>query len=99
MNSCMAEEVAPKAEEKKPGLKCFNFHFIRPIHKWTGLPESKLIYIIRSATTDEPTPATTKLLASIRMWKPDTLVFAKADQTLMRILRKLRPYVDYGYIM
>ncbi|KAG9157368.1 hypothetical protein Leryth_005019 [Lithospermum erythrorhizon] len=33
------------------------------------------------------------------MWKPDTLVFAKADQTLMRILRKLRPYVDYGYII
>ncbi|KAG9157367.1 hypothetical protein Leryth_005019 [Lithospermum erythrorhizon] len=32
------------------------------------------------------------------MWKPDTLVFAKADQTLMRILRKLRPYVDYGHL-
>ncbi|GAA0166692.1 hypothetical protein LIER_21792 [Lithospermum erythrorhizon] len=71
--------------------------FIRPLD-WSPIPKSKLILIVRTGGEDKSMcRSKRKLLYSLRLRKLNTGVLVKADETIMLNLRKLEPFVKYGY--
>ncbi|KAL8490749.1 hypothetical protein ACS0TY_022660 [Phlomoides rotata] len=59
--------------------------------------ECKLLFVIRIGGKNDMHPNTRKILYSLRLRKRLSGVFVKANEGVMEILRKVEPYVTYGY--
>ncbi|GKV45392.1 hypothetical protein SLE2022_380890 [Rubroshorea leprosula] len=60
-------------------------------------PSLKLLFIIRIQGKNEMHPKTRKILYNLRLRKIFTGVFVKATEGVLEMLRKVEPYVTYGY--
>ncbi|PIN04133.1 60S ribosomal protein L7 [Handroanthus impetiginosus] len=60
-------------------------------------PESKLLFIIRMGGKNDMHPKTREMLYSLKLRKIFSGVFVRANEGIMEILRKVEPYVTYGY--
>ncbi|KAA8541977.1 hypothetical protein F0562_023129 [Nyssa sinensis] len=60
-------------------------------------PESKLLFVIRIGGKNDMHPKTRKILHSLRLGKIFNGVFVKTNERMIEILRKVEPYITYGY--
>jgi len=60
-------------------------------------PEAKLVFVIRIRGLNEVAPKTKKILQLLRLRRINTGVFLKVNKATMNMLRKVEPYVAYGY--
>nr|GLL35287.1 60S ribosomal protein L7-2-like [Ipomoea trifida] len=60
-------------------------------------PTSKLLFVIRIGGKNDMHPKTRKLLYSLRLRRVFHGVFLKANERTMGILKKVEPYIAYGY--
>lgn len=60
-------------------------------------PKSKLLFVIRIGGKNDMHSETRKLLYSLRLRRIFHGVFLKVNEGVMEILKKLEPYVTYGY--
>ncbi|KAF6153511.1 hypothetical protein GIB67_027378 [Kingdonia uniflora] len=60
-------------------------------------PESKVLFIIRLCGTNSMHPKAKKILHSLRLNRIFDGVFVKANEGLMDMLRRVEPFVTYGY--
>ncbi|KAJ4958162.1 hypothetical protein NE237_025273 [Protea cynaroides] len=61
------------------------------------VPKSKLLFIIRTCGTNDMHPKTRKILHYLRLKRILAGVFVKANDRIMDMLRRVEPYVTYGY--
>nr|GMD30611.1 60S ribosomal protein L7-1 [Ipomoea batatas]GMD35594.1 60S ribosomal protein L7-1 [Ipomoea batatas] len=61
-------------------------------------PTSKLLFVIRIGGKNDMHPKTRKLLYSLRLRRVFHGVFLKANERTMGILKKVEPYIAYGYV-
>jgi large subunit ribosomal protein L7e len=60
-------------------------------------PEAKLMFIIRIRGVNDMHPKTRKIMQLLRLKQIFNGVFMKANAATMNMLRKVEPYVTYGY--
>ncbi|XP_027123319.2 large ribosomal subunit protein uL30y-like isoform X1 [Coffea arabica] len=61
------------------------------------IPDSKLLFVIRIGGKNDMHPNTRKVLYSLRLRRVFNGVFLKANGRIMEILKKVEPYITYGY--
>ncbi|CAI9113900.1 OLC1v1014600C1 [Oldenlandia corymbosa var. corymbosa] len=61
------------------------------------IPESKLLFVIRIGGKNDLHPNTRKILYALRLRRIFSGVFVKSSKNLMEILKKVEPYITYGY--
>ncbi|KAG0585462.1 hypothetical protein M758_2G013100 [Ceratodon purpureus] len=60
-------------------------------------PEAKLMFIIRIRGVNDMHPKTRKIMQLLRLKQIFNGVFMKANKATMNMLRRVEPYVTYGY--
>merc|ERR1712232_966299 len=60
-------------------------------------PEAKLLFVIRIRGINDMHPKTRKILQLLRLRQINNGVFLKVNKATMNMLKKVEPYVTYGY--
>lgn len=60
-------------------------------------PEAKLLFVIRIRGINDMHPKTQKILRLLRLRQIFNGIFLKVNKATMNMLRKVEPYVTYGY--
>lgn len=60
-------------------------------------PEAKLLFVIRIRGINDMHPKTRKILQLLRLRQIFNGVFMKVNKATINMLRKVEPYVTYGY--
>ncbi|KAA8541982.1 hypothetical protein F0562_023134 [Nyssa sinensis] len=60
-------------------------------------PESKLLFVIRIGGKNDMHPKTRKILHSLRLGKIFNGVFVRTNERMIEFLRRVEPYITYGY--
>ena len=60
-------------------------------------PEAKLIFVVRLRGINQVHPKTKKILQLLRLRQINNGVFVRANKATMNMLRRVEPYVMYGF--
>ena len=60
-------------------------------------PESKLAFVVRIRGINDMHPKTRKIMRLLRLRQINNGVFLKVNKATMNMLRRVEPYVAYGY--
>jgi large subunit ribosomal protein L7e len=60
-------------------------------------PEAKLAFVVRIRGINDMHPKTRKILQLLRLRQINNGVFIKVNKATMNMLRRVEPYIAYGY--
>eukprot|EP00892_Ulva_mutabilis_P010131 jgi/Ulvmu1/7490/UM037_0034.1 len=60
-------------------------------------PEAKLVFVVRIRGINDMHPKTRKILQLLRLRQINNGVFLKVNKATMNMLRRVEPYIAYGY--
>lgn len=60
-------------------------------------PEAKLVFVVRIRGINDMHPKTRKILQLLRLRQINNGVFVKVNKATMNMLRRVEPYIAYGY--
>ena len=60
-------------------------------------PDAKLIFVVRLRGINQVHPKTKKICQLLRLRQINNGVFVRANKATMNMLRRVEPYVMYGY--